>query len=462
VANRALVRRIGAFALAAIVCIALFFAGYRHVPNRAERARASGAMLWWMVRVLAYPMLETTVSLPELALAIALWACVALAMVRYWRARRSPAARARLMLFAGLGLVLLANAAVTGYGRGGTPIVPSRYGTLLLLDSVLWLVAVADLMRGAGGAAEPRTGVRAGALRPRRGPAARARQPLSRRSDHHAAPASEPRGRCAKRWPTTCPITRPTCRFRASDLPAARAAAGRPRAPRAARGAAARDVAVVDGVAGHDPGATPGRRTARSRTSRPTGRGGARSTAGPRCRRRPRPGARRAAAPPAVGRIRVGPIAIHDPVLRIPIAGYPGTPDTALTIQDATDTRHRLQYAGGPPGDVWSNWDADVSSFVGRDVYLFGVDNARQPPGWFAFGRPRPMSRALWRFDLTLSRAGLALQILVLASVGVLLAMAHRRRGAGRHGEQPAGATAPAPSRSDRRVGARARLAEEP
>ena len=159
VANRALVRRIGAFALAGIVCIALFFAGYTRVPNELN-APGLGAMLWWMVRGLAYPMLESTASLPELALAIALWACVALAMVRYWRARRSPEARARLMLFAGLVLVLLANAAITGYGRGGAPIVPSRYGTFLLLDSVLWLVAVADLMRGDGGAAEPRAGVR--------------------------------------------------------------------------------------------------------------------------------------------------------------------------------------------------------------------------------------------------------------------------------------------------------------
>ena len=69
----------------------------------------------------------------------------------------------------------------------------------------------------------------------------------------------------------------------------------------------------------------------------------------------------------------------------------PGTPDTALIIQDATDRRHRIEYAGGPPG-VWGNWDALVSGFVGRDVYLFGVDSARQKSGWFAFGRPRPIA----------------------------------------------------------------------
>ena len=57
-AHRGLCRRLGVFALAAIVCIALFFIGYTVVHNELK---ASGplAMLTWMGRVLAYPLLRT-------------------------------------------------------------------------------------------------------------------------------------------------------------------------------------------------------------------------------------------------------------------------------------------------------------------------------------------------------------------------------------------------------------------
>ena len=345
-------------------------------------------MLWWMVRVLAYPMLETTASLPELALAMALWACVALAMVRYWRARRSPAARGRLMLFAGLVLVLLANAAITGYGRGGTPIVPSRYGTLLLLDSVLWLVAVADLMRGDGGAAEPRAGVRVvlcalavglllvhgnryrdglTIMQPQRPNREDAREAVAYYLSDHSPnlpfqgfkifpPHVQQQGDLAR--PELLAVLPPDMLPSLTALPVM------------TRGDAWASNCALENIAPDRP-----RWSAfNSGTATPAPA----QAWGTACR-----------GAAAVGRIRVGPIAIHDPVLRIPIAGYPGTPDTALIIQDATDARHRIQYAGGPPGDAWSNWDADVSAFVGHDVYLFGVDSARQAPGWLAFGRPR-------------------------------------------------------------------------
>ena len=102
-------------------------------------------------------------------------------------------------------------------------------------------------------------------------------------------------------------------------------------------------------------------------------------------------------------------------------------------------------------------WDADVSSFVGHDVLVIGVDSAAEAPGWLAFGRPRPMSRALWWFDRGLNQVGLALRLLVFASVGVVLALAHSRRGANRPVEPVANAAeATSPARAPR-VGTRKR-----
>jgi hypothetical protein len=133
----------------------------------------------------------------------------------------------------------------------------------------------------------------------------------------------------------------------------------------------------------------------------------------------------RRSGPAATGRIRVGPIAIREPLLRVPIAGYVGATKSALFIADAANPRHRIAYAGPPPGDTWSNWTADVSEFVGRQVVLVGVDGDQQLPGWFAFGRPRPMRRAFLIFDLALSHAGVALLAAVLTAVGLFVALAH-------------------------------------
>ena len=102
-------------------------------------------------------------------------------------------------------------------------------------------------------------------------------------------------------------------------------------------------------------------------------------------------------------------------------------------MRDIADPRRRLAYAGAPPGDAWVNWDADVRPFVGRQVVLIGTDAVSRPPGWLAFGRPRPMSRAVWWLDRLLGHAGLALQIVLLSALGIVLAHAHRRHTRSHH-----------------------------
>ena len=408
IADRALSLRFAVFAAAAAMCIAAFFVGYAVVRNPLG-APSLLAVAWWIVRVLTYPLLDTAAPLANVVLGVALWGCVALAMRRYVRARQSVEARNRLILFVGILLVLAGNAVITGYGRGGTPYVPSRYGTLLLLISVPWLVAIADLARGDAAMGPPPAAVRVvlcalavGLLlvhgnRYREGLTIMQSQGPNREtarealafylSDHGPAlpfagfavfpPHVQQQGDLGR--PELLAVLPPDVQPALTALPAA------------IQGDAWAPDCAYEGTAG----APPAQRW------------------GSWCRR----------GAAGVGRIRIGPIAIHDPLLRVPIAGYLGSPGAALVIQDAADARHRLPYAGPPPGDAWSEWTADVSSFVGRDVYLFGDDSARDAPGWMAFGGPRPMSRALDRLDRASHLVAPALRVLLLATAGVLLAL---------------------------------------
>lgn len=412
-ASRPLLLRLGAFALAAMVCAALYFHGYT-APHNEFGAPSPLAFAIWMLRVLGYPLLEAPTA-AHIALALGLWTCVGLALVGWARRREEATARDRLVFGAGLLLVLLASAALIGYGRGAAAYVPSRYATIFLLNGVLWLVAVADLLawsgarRGAAAARVALCALAAGLLvvhagRYLQGLATMQAQGENRRVAREAAafylrdhspnaafegfaifpPHVQQQGDLGR--PELIAVLPPEMRPALSAPPAT----------------AVGDAWAVDCGYGATAGTHPDH------------------SWGSWCRN----------GPAGTGRIVVGPIAVDGPLLRLPIAGQVGTAGASLVIQDIADPRRRLAYAGPPPGDAWVDWDADVRPFVGREVVLIGTDAVSRPPGWLAFGRPRPMSRAVWWLDRLLGQAGLALQIVLLAGVGVVLAHAHRHASA--------------------------------
>lgn len=426
-ASRPLLLRLGAFALAAIACAALYFRGYT-APHNELGAPSPWAFAIWMLRVLGYPLLEAP-TVVHLALATALWACVALALAGYARRRDSAAARDRLVFCSGLLLVLLASAAIIGYGRGAASYVPSRYATIFLLNGVLWLVAVADLLAWSGarrGAATARVALCAVAAGLLIVHGSRYLQGLEtmRQQGENRLVAREAAAFYLRDHSPNLPFQGfaifPPHVQQQGDLGRAELIAMLPPEMRPALSAppatTVGDAWAVD--CGY--GATAG--------PHPT------HSWGSWCRN----------GPAGTGRIVVGPIAIDAPLLRVPIAGQVGTAGASLIIQDVADPRRRLAYAGPPPGDAWQDWDADVQPFVGGEVVLIGLDAVRRPPGWLAFGRPRPMSHAVWWLDRLLRHAGLALQIVLLSGLGILLAHAHRRA--------PADAAAAAPPpRAERR-----------
>ena len=409
-ATPAMWRRLAAFALGAVVCTALFLHGYQVAPGSGRfRPRHLDTFLGWLPKVLVYPVLETPTPLTA-ALAAALLLFLAAATLFYLRRWRQPFVRDRLVLFAGLGAMLLASALITAYGRAAIGPVPSRYGTMFLFNTVLILVAAADLVRDRW--ARPRAGavvalcgaLLAGFLMTHAhafvaGLATMQDQDVNRRTARQSVVDY--------------------LRDHSPGLPFS----GYPIFPMQAvhMGSLARP----ELLATLPPDMVPPWSALPSQTS---GDAWCRDcafegTSG----RAPSEhwGSWRHAGPTATGRIRVGPVAIREPMLAIPIAGYAGAAGNMLRIEDADDPGHWIAYAGPSPGETWATWWADVSSFVGRDVFLVGIDDTTLGAAWLAFGPPRPANRALWLFEMLLAQTGTMLLVVACTGGGLLLALAH-------------------------------------
>lgn len=405
-------RRFAVFALAAVACAALFLHGYV-TPGSASRfhPRHLDTVLGWLPKVLAYPVLETPTPLAT-ALAAALLMFLAAATVFYLRRRRDPLFGDRLVLFTGLGLILLANALVTDYGRAAIGAVPSRYGTMFLFNTVLVLVAAADIVRD--GWMRPRPGGRALIVLC----AALLAGFLCAHAHAFVTGLATMQDQDVNRRTARQSVV-DYLRDHSPGLPFA----GYPIFPLQAVQMGA--LSHPDLLATLPPDMVPPWSALPSQTS---GDAWCRDCAFEGTTGRA-PGEHwgswRNAGPAATGRIRVGPIAIREPMLAIPLAGYAGAAGNMLRIEDAEDPGHWIAFAGASPGETWATWWADVSSFVGHDVFLVGIDDTTTGAAWLAFGPPRPANRALWLFEILLARTGTMLLVVACTGGGLLLALAH-------------------------------------
>ncbi len=399
--------RLAAFAGAAAASAFGFLHGYRVHSGTVEfGARSVHDVLAYVTKLLVYPLLREW-SAERLALALLQLACVAAATVLYVRRRRDPGAADRLVLFTGLGLFLVCAAFATAYGRAAAPVVPSRYATVFLLTVVLVLVAAGDLLR-AGRARGGRAGVTAlgvagvvvallvvhaaaglaglDEMRHQLGRATARRAIVHFLRDHSPGLPFQgfplfpgDAGRQVFAQPELSSTLPPDMVPPWSALPVT------------ISGTAWCHGCAWEGTAGRAPGE--------------------------------HWGSWRHAGPQATGVIRVGPVMIREPLLAIPLAGQP-TGGNALYIVDAADPTRWIAFAGEPPGGAWRTWWADVATFVGREVVLVGIDETRDGTGWFAFGPPRPASRALRLFERALGGAGAALLLVVCTGLGLAAVLA--------------------------------------
>lgn len=415
--HRALLGRLVAFALAALAGVGAYFVDYKFPPSPLQ---ARDWAVWWdfFARMLAQPLLDDTTPAPAIALAVALWAVALAAMLGYARRRRLAPARDRLVLFAGWVTFLVVNAAVISTGRATTPYVPSRYATMSLFASALWLIAAADLARWsrvlpAGAGRVVRVGLvgLVAAL-------------LLVHADRYLAGLSTMREQRANRA-----VAHEALAFYLREHGPRRRFAGFAPFPRyiAQRGDLSRPELVAVLPADLRPEVS-GPAVQMNGDAWLEG-GGFEGASGD-----PPPqhwGTWRRSGAAGTGELRLGPLTVREPLWRVPIAGSVGA--GALFVVDVTDDSRRVTYEGRPLGDAWGEWVADLSPLVGRQVELVAVDALAEHPGWLAVGRPRPLSRNLWRFEEGLSHAGFALQVLALTGAAALMVARPATRSVAEH-----------------------------
>jgi hypothetical protein len=343
---------------------------YHYVQMHPPRAatRSVGELAAWSLTALVFPLIDPLVAgqsrwLP-LACAVVLGP-IAAGFLVYWRRRD----RARLLLSAGVMLMVLGNISLIGYGRSGMKFVASRYGTVCLWTSVVSLLAIAALLREARGgrrrlllvpitiaavillagqAWRDKTFVRD--VKEVR----RARLEFEHNVVSYLIDASPDRA-----LPAFLPFPPEPIGPLLSDPNYLAVLPYNLRPP--ARVAFDRQAWAYEGV------------------------------------------------PPAVGR-RPGFFALgswmdglpHSGVLTsapftvkgslvVGVSGAPAAPGNSLALESAMDPSRRVVYSGPNPGERWDEWRIDASQLPGRHVRLVAVDGAVAPDGWL--GVALPMTR---------------------------------------------------------------------
>ena len=140
------IAQILAFLAPGVLMTVTYFQHYVQLTPPEAWGRSLGQMAHWAAEALVFPLVNARLSADVrwLPAALALvFLPIAAAMVMY--ARRGD--RARLLLTAGLLLMVAGHAGIIAYGRSGWVGVAPRYGTVFLWTGAISLMAMASLMR---------------------------------------------------------------------------------------------------------------------------------------------------------------------------------------------------------------------------------------------------------------------------------------------------------------------------
>lgn len=412
--------RLGVIFAAAVVSAIAYLAGYEETFQNLK-PRDVATFVRWVARSLTFPVLEQP-SLWHCVAALTQWTVILLCASLLLRRARLTGDYKRLLPLAGIGAFLLVNAMVTGYRRSdyinwpGNLEVLSRYGSIFLLNLLLFLISVDDLVslsrraRPAGAAgAVTILGVAAlglllvhveraisdlahmEAIRVERVAgvgnvtAYLATDPAARQL---VSPFLFPddQGELLRQWldtPAYVNLMPPWMSAQAAPLQATTFG----------------DAWEVGGSYN-----TP------SLIMQPSNWG---SWGGDNARS---------------GTLISEPIVVNRPVLAVPIAGYPAVDGNELAIEPVDGGGPRLVYSGGNPAERWDIWYADLSALQGRTVRLMAAD--RSATHWLGVGRPSPASgavTALNNFVAHLDRIAAAILAGCLAFALVSLASAPKQ-----------------------------------
>ncbi|WP_129633794.1 hypothetical protein [Candidatus Oscillochloris fontis] len=364
--------KVGIFGVMGALSSALYLNGFHAIAGHASlRAHSLSEFVGWFIRAMTYPLLESS-QLHTVLLSLAQWGVIIGALVLYFIQRHDPVTRRKLVLLVSLLLLVLANAGLTAYGRGGHPEIASRYITLLLWVSALFVVTTSDIMRFV---AQRRGWVAHGAL---------ALVALIFASivaihtlDYTRALADLPVRRAERMAQATTTINYlldPTAPIR-GPMPTIK-----PLFDEVLNDPAQRSLLpawILDPtqvLPATSFGAAWGFRGVRSATDNRASWGSWSDDL------------------LATGRIESAPFKITQPYLIVNITGYPNRSGNRLILETLDGSGDWLRYNDSNPGLAWREWHVDVSAFMGRYVRIVAVDNSTDAQGWLGFGSVRFVS----------------------------------------------------------------------
>jgi hypothetical protein len=402
--NRGLMLRLATFCLLALATAAVYFRGYtRPEFNDLYRTRNLETLLAWLFNTLTYPLTQN-LGAWTLTLALGQWVVIVAGLMLYLHRRREPVYANRLLLFGGLLLFVIGNALLTGYSRGSTPTLASRYASLFLLPFAVFVPVAVDLLTAlsrrtrpialaplllllltlTGVTIEHARGVLTGLDLLQVGWSSRleARRSLIaylRETDPQALPQGIlplPSAEMLKLIvdnPNT--NERLSASLRASSTLVEAMTTGNAWSPAAIPGGGGMDAPLGWSSWGGDATLT--------------------------------------------GRLETRPIQIEKDVLVVPIAGFPSRSGNRLILETTDEPHAWIAYQGLDSNQEWQDWRVDVSAFKGRSVRLVAVDGSTNWAGWLAVATPYQERATLALFDATLNQA-----VLIFCATVALLAPA--------------------------------------
>jgi hypothetical protein len=399
--DRGLLVRFGIFGAAGLGVGLLYFNGYAAPGHNASYAAKNlTQLLSWAAAALSFPLLEDSSPL-HVVLAVAQWVVIGAGLVTYAMQRKDARARKKLLLVTGLVAFLLASALVMAYGRGSVAQIPSRYATIFLWGAALALVVAADLMvqvRARHGWATVVTMCLVGLTT-----AGLLTMQLQRSIDSLRAMEHDSVIRVE--------TARSVVEYLRDQSPQ-RAVGGIPPFPSAE---------MLKGFL-DDPEITaqlPPWMLAQVDVRRPELAGDAWTAGGlaPSSALRAQPFAwgSWSGAGERTGSLVSPPIRITEPMLAVPLAGYPRASGNQLALEITGGSVPYVYYRGVSPGERWQTWYVDVSAVQGQEVRLVAKDSG---DSWFGFAPPYQMSWGAAAFSQLLAAVDM---IATLAVSGLLV-----------------------------------------
>lgn len=392
--DRGLIARLAVFCLAALVVVGGYFWGYtRPEHNDLYQARNLETVVAWLFNTLTYPLTQNF-SAWTLALAAAQWVVIALGLAMYLRQRRHPEMAARLLLFGGLLLFVAGNAAATGYGRGTTLAIASRYATLFLLPFAPFVAVSVDLFDTLSRHVRPLaigpllllvSTVSAVTLGQARGVG----DGFTLLEDNWAVRVEAQRALVRYlREPDPQMIPGAALPFPSHDLlkSMVNSPDTRARLPASTLAASTRTGVELTGTAWQ--------------TGDIPGGGGLDAPLG---------WSSWSGNDTLTGRLVTQPFSVTREILVVPVAGFPNWNGNRLVLETTDEPHAWTVFQQDSPTYDWEAWRVDVSAFKGRSVRLVAVDGATGWGGWFAIGTPYQQNSNLALFAVVREKTVLIL-----------------------------------------------------